>query len=172
MSYGLLLLRVVVGATLFGHGAQKLFGWWGGHGPKGTGGFFGQLGYRAPVLMAILAGLCEASGVLLALGLVTPLACLAIAVVMLNAIGTVHWKNGFWNSAGGIEFPLVLLGVVTAIAATGPGRFAIDRAIGWDDNISGVWWGVGVFGAAVAIAFVTQTIGRHRQPTRELQTAS
>ncbi|HZC29770.1 MAG TPA: DoxX family membrane protein, partial [Gaiellaceae bacterium] len=71
MSYGLLLVRVVVGATLFGHGAQKLFGWWGGQGPKGTGGFFGRLGYRAPTLIAVLAGLSEACGMLLALGLVT-----------------------------------------------------------------------------------------------------
>lgn len=172
MSYGLLLLRIVVGATLFGHGVQKLFGWFGGHGPKGTGGFLGQLGFRAPLLMAVAAGLSEASGILLALGLVTPLACLAIAVVMLNAIGTVHWKNGFWNGNGGIEFPLLILSVVTAIAATGPGRFAIDRAIGWD--ISGLWWGVGVLGAAVAISMITQTIGRHRQSSRarELRTAS
>src|SRR5919206_4967472 len=104
MSYGLLLLRVVVGLTLAAHGAQKLFGWFGGHGPRGTAGFFGQLGYRAPLTMAVLAGLSEASGALLALGFVTPLACLAITVVMFNAILAVHWKNGFWNSAGGIEF--------------------------------------------------------------------
>jgi putative oxidoreductase len=172
VSYGLLLLRVVVGATLFGHGAQKLFGWWGGHGPRGTGGFFGQLGYRMPILMAILAGLSEASGVLLALGILTPLACLAIGVVMLNAIGAVHWKNGFWNSDGGLEFPLIILSTVTAIAATGPGLFSIDRAIGWEDSISGLWWGVGVLGAAVAIAFVTQALGRRRHPAGELQTAS
>jgi putative oxidoreductase len=171
VSYGLLLLRVVVGATMFGHGAQKLFGWWGGHGPRGTGEFFGQLGYRAPLVMAFLAGLSEASGALLALGFVTPLACLAIAVVMLNAIGAVHWKNGFWNSAGGIEFPLVILSVVVALAATGPGRFSIDRAIGWSDNISGLWWGVGVLGAAVATGFLTQTLGR-RRGAAELQTAS
>jgi putative oxidoreductase len=172
VSYGLLLLRVVVGGTLFGHGAQKLFGWWGGHGPKGTGGFFGRLGYRAPLLMALLAGLGEASGVLLALGLLTPLACLAIAVVMLNAIVVVHWKNGFWNGNGGIEFPLLVLGAVAALATTGPGRFSIDRAIGWDGNISGLWWGVGVVGVAAAITFVTQTHGRHRQHARGLQTAS
>ena len=122
--------------------------------------------------MAILAGLSEASGVLLALGFLTPLACLAIAVVMLNAIGAVHWKNGFWNGDGGIEFPLIILSAVTALAATGPGRFAVDRAIGWDDNISGLWWGVGVLGVAAAITFVTQTIGRRRQAARELQTAS
>ncbi len=172
MSYGLLLLRVVVGAALFGHGAQKLFGWFGGHGPRGTGGFFGQLGYRAPLLMALLAGLSEASGVLLALGLVTPLACVAIAVVMINAIGVVHWKNGFWNTNGGLEFPLVLLTVVTAVAATGPGRFSIDRAIGWDDNISGLWWGVGVLGAAAATSMVIQAFGRRRQPAREVQAAA
>lgn len=171
MSYGLLLLRVVVGATMFGHGAQKLFGWFGGHGPRGTGGFFGQLGYRAPLAMAVLAGLSEASGALLAVGFLTPLVCLAIAVVMLNAILAVHWKNGFWNSAGGIEFPLILTAVVTAIAATGPGRFSIDRALGWSDNISGLWWGVGVFGAAAVLAFLTHSVGRRREPARELQTA-
>jgi putative oxidoreductase len=172
VSYGLLLLRVVVGATLFGHGAQKLFGWFGGHGPRGTGGFFGQLGYRAPVLMAVLAGLSEASGMLLAFGFVTPLACVAIAVVMINAIGVVHWKNGFWNTDGGLEFPLVLLTVVTAIAATGPGRFSIDPAIGWDDNISGLWWGVGVLAVAVAASAITQVLGRRRQPAGQVQAAA
>src|SRR5690348_13586023 len=57
VSYGLLLLRVVVGGTMFSHGAQKLFGWFGGHGPRGTAGFFGRLGYRVPLLMAVLAGI-------------------------------------------------------------------------------------------------------------------
>jgi putative oxidoreductase len=172
VSYGLLLLRVVVGGTLFGHGAQKLFGWFGGHGPRGTGGFFGQLGYRVPLVMALAAGLSEASGALLALGFLTPLACLAIAVVMINAIGVVHWKNGFWNTDGGLEFPLVLLTVVTALAATGPGRFSVDRAIGWDDNLSGVWWGVGVLAAAVATSIAIQAFGRRRQPAGRVQTAA
>ena len=172
MSYGLLLLRFVVGSTLFGHGAQKLFGWFGGHGPRGTGGFFGQLGYRAPLVMAVLAGLSEASGVLLALGFVTPLACVAIAVVMINAIGVVHWKNGFWATNGGFEFPLVLLTVVTAVAAAGPGRISIDRAIGWDDNISGLWWGVGVLGAAVATSVAIQAFARRRQPAGQVQAAA
>jgi putative oxidoreductase len=162
MSYGLLLLRVVIGGTMFAHGAQKLFGWFGGHGPKGTGGFFGKLGYRAPFVMAVLAGLSEAAGAFFALGLLTPLACLALAVVMLNAIITVHLKNGFFNGNGGIEFPLTLGAVAIAVAATGPGRFALDRAIGWDDDISGIWWGVGVLGAAVVITALTQTLGRRR----------
>jgi putative oxidoreductase len=167
MSYGLLLLRVVAGGTMFGHGAQKLFGWFGGHGPKGTGGFFGQLGFRAPVAMAILAGLAEASGALLAIGFVTPLAALAIAVVMFNAIWTVHWTKGFWNGNGGFEFPLTLATVAVAIAAIGPERFSIDRAIGWDDNISGVWWGVGVLAAALVISFLTVTVGRKRHGLAE-----
>jgi putative oxidoreductase len=170
MSYGLLLLRVVVGATMFSHGAQKLFGWFGGGGPKGTAGFFGQLGYRAPVVMAIFAGLAESSGILFALGFLTPLASLAIAVVMLNAIITVHWPK-FFNANGGLEFPLALLTTAVSVAAIGPGRFSIDRAIGWDDNISGLWWGVGVLGAALVISFVTVTFGRRREARAEAPAA-
>jgi putative oxidoreductase len=171
MSYGLLLLRVVVGGTMFGHGAQKLFGWFGGHGPKATGGFLAQLGFRAPVLMAVAAGLSEASGALFAVGFLTPLAALAIAVVMLNAIWTVHWAKGFWNSNGGLEFPLTLATVAIAVAAIGPGRFSIDRLIGWDDNISGVWWGVGALAAALVISFLTVTVGRRRHVLREAHAA-
>jgi putative oxidoreductase len=170
MSYGLLLLRVVVGATMFSHGAQKLFGWFGGGGPRGTAGFFGQLGYRAPVVMAIFAGLAESSGILFALGFLTPLASLAIAVVMLNAIITVHWPK-FFNANGGLEFPLALLTTAVAVAAIGPGRFSIDRAIGWDDNISGLWWGVGVLGAALVISFLTVTFGRRREALAEAPAA-
>jgi putative oxidoreductase len=86
MPYGLLLLRVVVGGTMFSHGAQKLFGWFGGPGLRGTAGFFGSLGWRAPLALAFLAGLAETSGLALALGFLTPLAALGITVVLLNAI--------------------------------------------------------------------------------------
>jgi len=146
MAYGMLFLRVVVGLLLFGHGAQKLFGWFGGHGPQGTAGFFGSLGFRRrhALPMAVLAGLSEAAGLLLALGFLTPLACLAIATVMVVAVGTVHWKNGLWATDGGFEFNLVLWTVAIMVAAAGPGRFSIDAAVNWVDNISGVWWGVGV----------------------------
>src|SRR5205085_12534400 len=96
MSYGLLLLRVFVGAAFFGNGTLKLFGWWGGYGPQGTGGFFSSMGYRSGVAMAVIAGLTEAvAGVLLALGLATPLAGAMIVVVMLNAIVTVTLKRAF-----------------------------------------------------------------------------
>jgi putative oxidoreductase len=170
MSYGLLLLRVVIGSTVFAHGAQKLFGWFGGHGLRGTGSFFGSLGWRFPLLMAFLAGLGEASGLAFAFGFLTPLAALGIATVMLNAMLAVHWKNGFFNGNGGIEFPLTLGVVAVAVAAIGPGRFSIDHAIGWADNISGVWWGVGVAAAAALISVLTLTVFRVRERLQE-QTA-
>ena len=171
MSYGLLLLRVVIGGTMFSHGAQKLFGWFGGPGLRGTAGFFESLGWRMPLALAFLAGLAETSGLAFALGLLTPLAALGIAVVMVNAILVVHWRNGFFNGNGGIEFPLALATVAVAVAATGPGRFSIDRLIGWDDNISGVWWGVGVAAAALAISCLTVAVLRHRERLQEAPTA-
>ena len=146
MAYGMLYLRVVVGLLLFAHGSQKLFGWFGGPGPRGTAGFFGSLGFRRQhaLPMAVLAGLSEAAGILLALGFLTPLACLAIATVMVVAVGTVHWRNGLWVTNGGYEFNLVLWTVAIAVAAAGPGRFSVDAAVNWVDNITGLWWGVGV----------------------------
>jgi putative oxidoreductase len=82
---------------------------------------------------------------------------------MLNAVALVHFKNGFWNGKGGYEFNLVLLTVAVAVSATGPGRFSIDRALGWDDNVSGLWWGVGVLGAAAVLSLLTLHLGRRRQ---------
>jgi putative oxidoreductase len=160
MAYGLLLLRIVIGGTMFAHGAQKLFGWFGGHGIRGTAGFFGSLGFRAATGMAVLAGLSEAAGLLFGFGFLTPLAAFAIAVVMLIAIATVHWRNGFFAGNGGYEFNLALLAVAIAVTAAGPGRFSIDRALGWDDNISGLWWGLGVLGAAILAAAATLAVGR------------
>jgi putative oxidoreductase len=172
MSYGLLLLRVVIGGTMFAHGAQKLFGWFGGPGRHRTAGFFGSLGFRAAAAMAILAGLSEAAGALFALGFVTPLAAFAITVVMLIAIATVHWKNGFFSTGGGYEFNLALIAVAVGVAATGPGRFSIDRAIGWDDNISGLWWGLGVLGAALVAAGLTLALGREAPKPADEASAS
>lgn len=165
MSYGLLLLRVFVGLAFVGHGTQKLFGWFGGYGPQGTGGFFASKGYRAGVLMAIAAGLAETGGgTLLALGFLTPLGGALIALVMINAIASVTFKRAFlWGS----ELELVYLVIGVALAAAGPGRFSLDRALGWDDDISGVWWGIGALGAAVVVSLLTLTFGRTRQPQAE-----
>jgi putative oxidoreductase len=154
MSYGLLFLRIVIGGIFFAHGAQKLFGWWGGGGLKGTAGWLGSMGFHAPSLMALLVALAESGGLLFALGLLTPLAALGMTSGMLVAIVAVHWKNGFWSSNGGYEFNLALLSAAVTVAATGPGRFSLDRALGWDDNLSGVWWGAAVLGVAIVLASV------------------
>ena len=171
MSYGLLLLRVVVGTTMFAHGAQKLFGWFEGPGLKGMGSMLESMGFRLPRLLALGVALAECSGVLFALGFVTPLAALGITVVMLNAIALVHFRNGFWNGNRGYEFNLVLLTVAVAVAATGAGRFSLDRALGWDDNLSGVWWGAGVLVAAAVITFATLAVGRRRAGLTEAAAA-
>jgi putative oxidoreductase len=159
MAYGLLLLRIVFGLTLAAHGAQKLFGSFGGPGLRGTAGFFGSLAFRGPpLLMAFAAGLGElGGGLLFTLGLATPFAALAMAVVMLNAIFSVTLKRAFM---AGSELELAYLVTAVALAATGPGRFSLDRAIGWDDDITGLWWGVIVLAAAAVVSFATLTVLR------------
>ena len=165
MAYGILFLRVIVGLTLFAHGTQKLFGWFGGGGPRGTAGFFGSLGFRRHHLlpMAVLAGLSEAAGLLFALGFLTPFAALAMASVMVVAVATVHFRNGFWAGSGGYEYNLLIWTVAVAVAASGPGRFSIDHALGWVDNISGVWWGVGVLVVSLLGGLMVLAL-RERQP--------
>jgi putative oxidoreductase len=164
MEFGMLLLRMVVGLTLSAHGSQKLFGSFGGGGTAGTRKFFAGLGFRAPLAMAFLAGLSElGGGVLLAFGLVTPFAALALTAVMLNAISTVHWRKGFFNSAGGFEYNLLIIAAALAITATGPGRFSLDNAIGWAGSISGPWWALAVGVLALAVAAVMLTLGRSSQ---------
>ena len=164
MAYGLLLLRAFTGVAFVGHGTQKLFGWWGGYGPQGTGGFFASQGYRYGVPMAVLAGLAEAGGgALLALGLLTPLACALIAIVMLNAIFAVTLKRQFML---GSELELTYLVIAVSLAATGPGRFSLDPAIGWDDSLSGLACGIGALVAAAVVSLVTLAFF-HRMPVAQ-----
>ncbi len=128
MDIGLLLIRLVVGLIMAGHGAQKLFGWFGGHGPKGTGGWMESIGIKPGTAMAVLAGLAELiGGLLFAAGLFTPLAAVLIILVMLGAIIKVHLANGFWVDKGGIEYPFVLIVIAVAVAMIGPGAYSI----GW-----------------------------------------
>ncbi|HET8950438.1 MAG TPA: DoxX family protein [Solirubrobacteraceae bacterium] len=166
MEYGLLLLRLVVGLLFAAHGAQKLFGWFGGGGPQGTAAFFASLGYRWPARLAIVAGLAElGGGLLLATGLLTPVAAFLLATMMLNAIATVVFPKGF---IGGYEFELTLLTVAVALAATGPGEISLDDAIGWADNITGIAWASLVLGSAIVTSLVTTTIGRARADLDEI----
>jgi putative oxidoreductase len=164
MSYGILFLRLVVGSTMGAHGTQKLFGWFDGPGRRGTAGFFGALGFRPAFALAMLAAGSEAAGgALFALGLLTPFAALAIAAVMVVAVGSVHWRNGFFATNGGYELNLALWAAVVAVAATGPGRFSLDRALGWDDNLSSLWWGLGVLAVSV-VAGMLVVVTREPQP--------
>src|SRR4051794_11244240 len=110
MNTGLLVIRVVVGALMAGHGAQKLFGWFGGPGVTGATGAMEALGFRPARGMATIAGLAElVGGVLFAAGLLTPLAAALIIAVMGAAIASVHWRAGIWTSEGGYEYNLVLI---------------------------------------------------------------
>lgn len=127
MDLGLLMIRLVIGVLFIGHGAQKLFGWFGGYGLKGTGGWFDSIGMKPGVTMALLAGLTELlGGILFTLGLLTPLAGIMIAGTMLMAIIKVHAPNGLWSTANGYEYNLTLLVVAIGMALIGPGKYALD----------------------------------------------
>jgi putative oxidoreductase len=164
MTLGLLIVRVIAGLTMAGHGSQKLFGWFGGPGRGGTAGMMDKLGYREPAVMASLAGLAElAGGIGLAAGFLTPFACIAIVIVMLNATFLVHLRNGFWNTAGGYEYPLVMSAVAVGIAATGPGDASADNALGFMGALSGDIWALIVIVAALVASTATMTLGRHHE---------
>jgi putative oxidoreductase len=130
LALGLLVVRVVVGLLFVGHGAQKLFGWFGGYGPKGTGGWMESIGIKPGVAMAVAAGLMElVGGLLFAAGLLTPLASALIVLAMLGAIVKVHGQNGLWATANGYEYNLVLVAIAIGIALTGAGDYSIDALI-------------------------------------------
>jgi putative oxidoreductase len=149
MSVGLLILRLVVGLTMAAHGAQKLFGWFGGYGLQGTGGFLEKLGFVPGRRNALLAGLAEfVGGLLLALGLATPLAAMLIVSVMFVAVATVHVKNGYFNSNQGFEYNLIIVAVSVSIAIIGAGAISLDAALGVHD--AGPVWGLAALAAGVA----------------------
>jgi putative oxidoreductase len=131
MGLGKLILRATLGGYFFGHGMQKLTGWFGGGGPEGTGEMFEQIGLRPGRENALVAGAAEAGGgSLLALGFFTPAAVSMLSGVMTNAIRHVHAKNGLWVTDGGVEYPVVILAALAALAEDGPGQFSLDEALG------------------------------------------
>lgn len=131
VDVGLLVLRVVLGVIFVAHGAQKLFGSFGGPGLKGVAGFHEQIGIRPPYLMAVLAGLAEfIGGILIAVGFLTPLAAVALILVMAVAALTVHLKNGFFSQNGGYEYNLALAAMALTLLIAGAGAFSVDVALG------------------------------------------
>jgi putative oxidoreductase len=131
VNIGLLILRLVTGLLFAGHGAQKLFGWFGGRGIAGHAGIMERLGLSPALFWAWVSALAEFLGGLgLVFGLLTPLAAVAVLGTMLVAIVKVHWAKGVWNSGGGFEFPLTMAAVAFVVGLTGPGAYSLDRALG------------------------------------------
>lgn len=155
MDAGLLVLHGLVGLLLAGHGAQKLFGLFGGHGPEGTAGFMDSLGLRPGKLHAYAAGAGElVGGALIALGLLVPLGAALIVAVMVAAALTAHRGKPIWVTAGGAELPLVYGLVAFALAAVGAGDVSLDAAL--DLDLAGTGWalaalGVGLVGGIGAV---------------------
>lgn len=130
IAFGLLILRLILGLTVAAHGAQKLFGWWGGPGMSKWTESVKRLRIRPAQPWAWIAALSEfGGGFLLALGLLSPLGSLAIVGAMLVAITTVHLSKGFWVSKGGYEFNFAIIGGAAALAFTGPGAYSLDNAL-------------------------------------------
>jgi putative oxidoreductase len=175
MELGLLVLRMVVGVLFVGHGAQKLFGAFGGHGIEGTGGFFESIGLRPGRFHARAAGFNEfVGGLLLAFGLFTPFAAVLLIATMTAAVITVHWPKGIWSTDGGYEYNLVLAASAFALAAIGPGAWSLDSAFGID--WAGAGWGIaalaaGILGGTFAVAAGRSAERRrHAGPHRPIPT--
>jgi putative oxidoreductase len=155
MNLALLALHVVIGLLFFAHGAQKLFGWFGGYGIQGTAGFFDQIGLRPGRLHAMAAALAETvGGLLLALGLFTPIGAALITAVMTAAVISVHWQKGLFNTEGGFEYNLTLVAAAFALSGVGPGEWSLDNVFGID--WTGTGWalialGAGILGGVAAV---------------------
>ena len=143
MSIGLFFLRVVVGALFVGHGTQKLFGWFGGGGPEGTGRFFEQIGYTPGRKMAYLG-------------------------VMVGTL-PVHVPKGLWNTNGGYELPLVYATAAIALAFAGPGRASVDSAIGWTATGAAIGTAAAAFGCLTGVVMLAVRAGRKQLAEEEQQ---
>src|SRR5947209_6379709 len=131
LALGLLILRIVAGLTIAAHGAQKLFGWFGGPGFTKMEQGLQKQGFKPAWLWTVLVILGEFGGGLsVALGFLTPLGAAGMVGTMVMAIFKSHWKNGFWNSKRGFEFPLLLLTIGVAIGLIGPGSYSLDVLFG------------------------------------------
>jgi putative oxidoreductase len=163
----LLGLRVTLGGYLAGHGAQKLFGAFGGGGPRGTGEHFEQLGLKPGVAMSVLAGATELfGGALTATGTASPLGPLMGASTMVVAAGTAHRGKGAFVQTGGPELPITDIAAAAVLAALGPGRFSLDRLTG---TRLPAWMARTVIGTGIALSagLVAWSIVQQRAAQRE-----
>ena len=159
MQLGFTAFRAVIGATMFAHGAQKLFGWFGGPGLDRLAGGFDSMGLKPGKRMALAAGVSEAGGgALLATGFLTPLGSAATIGVMSQAIRTVHKPKGFFNTEGGYEFNLTLIAAAVALADRGPGPISLDRVLGTERR--GTPWALAAIAAGLAGPQLLERLGR------------
>jgi putative oxidoreductase len=156
-SIGVLILRVVIGLVMAAHGAQKLFGWFGGYGLRGTGSFFEQLGFRPGTAFAAAASVSEvASGILVAIGFLGPIGPALMLSVMIVAGVTVHLKHGLFAGKNGIELPLLYAAGAFGLALTGYGEYSLDAALGfagrWAASFTWIVLALGIAGGFVNLA--------------------
>jgi putative oxidoreductase len=150
-----LVLRMVIGGLMTGHGAQKLFGWWGGYGLQGTSAWLESMGLRPGRPWAIMAGGSEfGGGVLSLLGLLNPLGPLGVIGAMAMAARKAHWGRPVWVTEGGPELPVTNISIATALMLAGPGKYSLDRALG----IRLPSWValLGLVGISITVAFAAQ----------------
>jgi putative oxidoreductase len=148
------LARAVVGLVVAAHGAQKVFGAWGGPGIEGWKAGMTRMGMRPPTFWGYVSALTElVGGVALALGFLVPVVGALVTMQMAVAIQRAHWAKGFFNSKGGFEFPLTVALVATAAGIADPGAYSLDRALG----VPGL--GAGAYLIVLALAWLAYVAG-------------
>jgi putative oxidoreductase len=169
MSIAFLVIRLILGLGLAAHGTQKLFGWFGGYGISGTGGFFEGLGFRPGWLFALMAGLGETvGGVLTFLGLGGAVGPMLIILVMLVAIGTVHYNKGFFVTNGGWELNAAYIATALAVAFAGSGIYSLDNALGstFLTNATQVWYALAATVIVAALNLLARRPASAAAPTQ------
>ncbi|HEY1690809.1 MAG TPA: DoxX family protein [Polyangiaceae bacterium] len=152
------------GLAMAAHGAQKLFGWFGGHGVAATGAMFAKMGFRPGPLFAFAAGAGEAlGGLLVFLGLGGPVGPALVLLVMIVAALTVHVRNGFFQSKSGWELNLTYGLLAIAVGYLGPGALSVDAALGLH-VLGGATQVTAAFGAAVVLALANVAMKRSPPP--------